>query len=203
MLGYVKRKLLLKEVLAKDEVLIKLKPAPLVLKEVIIKNNTNIKTIGNKSKSFGFVVSLNSENLGGELLIRLRASSKGSIKVLSFNTHIAYNSFDYLKFRIKFYDIKDGLPYKSLINQNIYLELKDKNTGFISKRLDDFGVIIKDDFALGLELVEVSSDDGKVEFSGAPSLVGKPLFFRETHLSKWIKVNIMTIGFNIDVTKEK
>ena len=122
------------------------------IKEVIISDQLNWKTkiIGNETTSTSSITSFSGDNLGAELGLRMKVKKHAKTYLEEFYFSIAYNSYDSLWFRLNIYSIKDDLPDKNLVPENIIIKTKIKN-GVVTVDLRKYFITVEDDFIAALE----------------------------------------------------
>ena len=133
-----------KEKILKDNV-IYLEKSVATLKEVVIKNKKlTTKILGNildkKTVSAGFVNNI----LGNEIGIIVKIKKKPTF-IESFSAIVDYNNYGNFKFRINFYDLKNGLPNNSILQENIIANSTIKK-GKLTIDLSDYNITVSQDF---------------------------------------------------------
>ena len=101
--------------------LIQLEQGVFALEEIRISHKKlKEKILGNKTESKVMLGGFTSNELGNEVgvVIKIKASPT---YIESFSASIASNKYDSLKFRLNFYDLKDGFPDKSILKENIII----------------------------------------------------------------------------------
>ncbi len=100
---------------------IELLPEIIELKEVVVKNKAlKEKIIGNKSKSKAKRFS--NAQLGEEIGIKIEIKSSPTY-IKKFHTNIVLNEGQGMKFRMNFYNIKNELPNKKIVKDNIIFKI--------------------------------------------------------------------------------
>ena len=112
-----------------------------------------------------------------------------------FNVSLVENDYGPIRFRLNFYDLKDGLPNETLLNENIIVET-DIQSGIVSKDLTPYEIVIDQDFFVSVEWIE-DLGPGKLFFSGG--FFGSPLIAREVSQGTWSKVGSASVGMNVEV----
>jgi len=149
-------------------------------------------TLGNKTASKFMSLGFSSNDLGNELGIKVKIK-KSPTHIKSFNTTIAENGYDSLKFRINFYQIKKNNPDKKIPTKDIIVVTKIKN-GQLSFDLTDYNIVVYDDFYVTLEWIE---DLGGDDLKFSASRFGNHIVTRMTSQGNWEKISIVSIGFNV------
>jgi hypothetical protein len=110
------------------------------------------------------------------------------IEDLNFN--ITQNDFTFLKFRVNFYKIENGLPTELLVKKNIVFEVKDNFPGWFSVDLEPYEIYLKEEIeevAVTIQWLESVKKNEKSKFfsiSTAPSPL-KTAYFREKAMDTW------------------
>jgi len=163
------------------------------LREVVISaRELKEKILGNKTESKTMVGGFTSNELGNEVGIVIKIK-RSPTYINQFSTFITSNKYDSLKFRLNFYDLKDGLPNKRITNQNIIITSKIKE-GKLTVDLSKYDIIVEDDFFVSLEWIENLGEKGLYFSMG---LLGSPVISRYTSQGDWKKVGAVSLGFNV------
>ncbi|MEX0273095.1 MAG: carboxypeptidase-like regulatory domain-containing protein [Flavobacteriaceae bacterium] len=166
------------------------------LSEVVVTpEKRKIKVLGNTSKSKKNLVEAPSEELGSEIGIKIKIKRAPTI-IKRFNTKVLTKEYASFKFRLNFYDIKDGMPHNNLLNENIIISSKDIHYGILDIDLAPYDIVVEDDFFVTLEWIE--GDKGKLLRFPA-SILGGKLVLRKVSQSSWEAAPIGSLGFNVTV----
>jgi hypothetical protein len=195
MIGYVSQSLKVKdfkENLQKNNI-IYLEKSVATLKEVVIRSKKlKTKILGNtldkKTVSAGFVNNI----LGNEIGIIVKVKKKPT-HIENFNAIVDYNNYGNFKFRINFYDIKNGLPNNSILQENIIANTNIKK-GKLTIDLSDYDITVTEDFFVSIELIE-GLGEGGLHFLADYS--GSPIITRSASQGKWNKIEDLSFGFNL------
>lgn len=150
------------------------------------------KVLGNRTTSKFFTARFASNTLGNELGIIIKVK-KSPTQIKKFNVSIANNDYENLKFRLNFYSLKNGLPDKNILNKNIIVTSNIKS-GILSIDLNDYDIVMTDDFLVSLEWIE---NLGEKDLSFSAGLFGSSLIVRKTSQGNWGKAKGISIGFNV------
>ena len=197
MIGFENQDFKLKEFIDKQVLTVTLKEKVTVLKEVIVsKKRTKFQTkiLGNKTNSQLIYASFTTNKLGNEMGFVVR-KRKNPMILKKFNLSLVENNYGLIRFRLNFYDIKEGFPKNTLLKENIIVET-DISKGIVSKDLTPYEIVIDQDFFVSIEWIE-DLGPGKLFFSGG--FFGAPLIAREVSQGKWSKVGTASVGMNIEV----
>lgn len=174
-----------------------LKEKATALEEVVLttkRNKYQTKILGNKTTSQLIYAAFTTNKLGNEMGFLVRGR-KNPMILKKFNVSLVENDYGPIRFRLNFYDLKDGLPNETLLNENIIVET-DIQSGIVSKDLTPYEIVIDQDFFVAIEWIE-DLGPGKLFFSGG--FFGSPLIAREVSQGTWSKVGSASVGMNVEV----
>ncbi|MGK4566474.1 carboxypeptidase-like regulatory domain-containing protein [Flavobacterium sp. 3HN19-14] len=164
------------------------------LKEVVINGNLKTRSLGNKlgkkTVSAGFVNNV----LGNEIGIVVKIKKKPTY-VEAFHAMVDYNHYKELKFRLNFYDLKNGLPNNTILTENIIVTSAIKK-GELTVDLSDYNIVAEEDFFVSLELIE-GLGEGGLHFLA--DYDGSPIITRAVSQGKWNKQDDLSFGFSVTV----
>lgn len=167
------------------------------LKEVVISGRElKKKILGNKTESKSIVGGFTSNELGNEVGIVIKIK-RSPTYLKQFCANITNNRYDSLKFRLNFYNLKDGLPHQRITKENIIVTSKLKK-GKLVVDLTEYDIVVEDDFFVSLEWIENLGEEDGLYFS--MGFLGSPIISRHTSQGNWEKVGAVSIGFNVTVT---
>ncbi len=112
------------------------------------------------------------------------------IKDLNFN--ITGNDFKSLKFRVNFYNIKNGLPKDLIVQENIIFEIEDNFSGWFKVDLEPYEINFREEVgevAVTIQWLESVKENEKSKFFSI-STASSPThttFFREKAMDSWTK----------------
>ena len=193
MIGYLPQYFLIGDFKKHSEA-IKLVPNDIQLKEVKITNRKYTeKVLGNTTKSKSVNAGFTSNDLGNEIgeIIKIK---KSPTYLKRFNAAINENTNqDSCILRLNIYSVKNGLPDKNILNQNIFITVK-KGQDQITVDLEPYHIMVEDNFFISLEWIKNSAGHG-LKF--AASLLSSAIIAREASQAKWEKFGIAGVGFNV------
>lgn len=131
----------------------------------------------NGFRTFGF---------GGEQGIRINNTKTYQLDEISF--HMRFNSVDSILFRINIYEVKDGLPGKSLLSKNLFVTSK-KGQKWIRKKVKDQVLVIDQDIIVSYEVVQIwynEKNQNNIYFTFGEAYPEGGVFLRRSSLDKWI-----------------
>ncbi len=194
MLGYNTQSFLVADVVKQTGPLnILLVPSNTQLKEVNIANHKYRQSVlGNTTKLKSVNAGFTSNDLGNEIgeIIKIK---KSPTYLKQFNAALNENTSDSVKLRLNIYNVKDGMPDKNLLQQNILITVK-KGQDQITVDLETYHIMVEDKFFISLEWIKDTAGHG-LKF--AASLLSSAIISRETSQAKWEKIGIAGVGFNV------
>ena len=198
MIGFESKTYILSDYLKQNPLEIYLSEETTALEEVILtsaRREFQIKKLGNKTTSKTIYASFTSNKLGNEMGFIVRARKRPMI-LKKFNISIVENDYGPIKFRVNLYDVLNGLPNKTILNKNIFLETE-VSSGIVSLDLTPYEIVIDKEFFITIEWIE-DLGPGKLFFSGG--FFGAPLYAREVSQGNWTKIGNVSVGMNLDVS---
>ena len=197
MIGFEPQDFTLQEYRDQKILTIPLQEKATALEEVVLttkRNKYQTKILGNKTTSQLIYAAFTTNKLGNEMGFLVRGR-KNPMILKKFNVSLVENDYGTIRFRLNFYDLKDGLPNETLLNENIIVET-DIQSGIVSKDLTPYEIVIDQDFFVAIEWIE-DLGPGKLFFSGG--FFGSPLIAREVSQGTWSKVGSASVGMNVEV----
>ena len=197
MIGFEPQDFRLSDFVKQQILTVRLKEKATALEEVVLttkRNKYQTKILGNKTTSKLIYAAFTTNKLGNEMGFIVRGR-KNPMILKKFNLSLVENDYGPIRFRLNFYDVKEGLPDQTLLNENIIVET-DISSGIVSKDLSPYEIVIDQDFFVAIEWIE-DLGPGKLFFSGG--FFGSPLIAREVSQGKWSKVGSASVGMNVEV----
>ena len=196
-IGYKTKEYKVASLLKKSNIIIELKPSTTVLDKVVIKFKAlKAKKIGRNGKGLGLMhynfYTVHEKDVGDrrskEMGVKLNIKKDCKIEALNFN--ITSNDFKYLKFRVNFYNIKNGLPKDLLNTQDIIFEIKDSYLGWYKVDLKLYDLYLEKDLKEVVVAIqwlesEKAKNDGKYFSISAATASSKRTFIRNKAMGKW------------------
>ena len=197
MIGFETKSYTLNDFINQNEIEVYLTENSTALDEVILsskRKNYQTKILGNKTTSKALYAAFTSNKLGNEMGFIVRARKHPMI-LKKFNISLVENDYGPIKFRLNIYDVLNGLPNKTLLTDNLFIETEE-SSGIVSLDLTPYEIIIDQDFFIAIEWIE-DLGPGKLYFSGG--FFGAPLFAREVSQGTWEKIGTASVGMNVEV----
>ncbi len=197
MIGFETKSYTLNDFINQNEIEVYLTEKSTALDEVILSSKRKkyqTKILGNKTTSKALYAAFTSNKLGNEMGFIVRARKHPMI-LKKFNISLVENDYGPIKFRLNIYDVLNGLPNKTLLKDNIFIETEE-SSGIVSLDLTPYEIILDQDFFIAIEWIE-DLGPGKLYFSGG--FFGAPLFAREVSQGTWEKIGTASVGMNVEV----
>lgn len=135
--------------------IVSLKPQTYDLTQVVVVPKYNkTRRIGNEAVRRNLDDGFAGDKLGreGGIIVKLKDKYRPAI-VTNFRVHIKRNDYDSIKFRLNFYSVRNNLPDKPLSRESIIISSAIR-AGVLEVDLEQYEVIVSDDFAITLEWIE-------------------------------------------------
>ena len=197
MIGFETKSYTLNDFINQNEIEVYLTEKSTALDEVILSSKRKkyqTKILGNKTTSKALYAAFTSNKLGNEMGFIVRARKHPMI-LKKFNISLVENDYGPIKFRLNIYDVLNGLPNKTLLKDNIFIETEE-SSGIVSLDFTPYEIILDQDFFIAIEWIE-DLGPGKLYFSGG--FFGAPLFAREVSQGTWEKIGTASVGMNVEV----
>ncbi len=197
MISFETKSYTLNDFINQNEIEVYLTEKSTALDEVILSSKRKkyqTKILGNKTTSKALYAAFTSNKLGNEMGFIVRARKHPMI-LKKFNISLVENDYGPIKFRLNIYDVLNGLPNKTLLKDNIFIETEE-SSGIVSLDLTPYEIILDQDFFIAIEWIE-DLGPGKLYFSGG--FFGAPLFAREVSQGTWEKIGTASVGMNVEV----
>lgn len=163
----------------KGNLLIKLKPQVVEIEEVkVLANKLKKKVLGKNDREYFTHYNFYSmqdtaahDRLGREVgnIIKLNHTCF----LNDFNVYMGWSDFTSVKFRVNVYEVVNGLPGKSLLQENIIFEVKGKNPGWVKVDLKEYNIRLEghDKVAVTVQWLESVKQKESNRFLSVPIAV--------------------------------
>jgi len=211
-IGYATQKYPVSFLLNKQNAII-LQPSAESLEEVVINlKKPKARKLGRTSKGLGlmhinFYTSREAgvdDRLSKEMGMKFNINRDCKVNDLNFN--ITSNEFESVKFRINFYSVKDGMPDKLLIDENIICEIKNTYLGWFTADLKPYNIYLTKEtgeVAVTIQWLESKKSNTDSKFF-ALSVAKAPFstyYYREKAMDKWTSGS-NSLSFYLDILSE-
>jgi hypothetical protein len=210
-IGYESKKYLIAELKNSlkdiEQLKIELKPKIYQLEEIIVKPiDLETYTLGNFCEPDSpYGNSFPSKNLGTEIGVMIKLPKdvdKAYLKELRF--YVGEFTYDYFTVRLNVYNIKDGLPDKNILNEQIFIDIN--STGEYKINLQRKNIATTGDFFVFLEYFKIPDQhEGKLIFCAVhnPDIYKGNGYYRLTSHGKWNREYGDNLGFSVKVECEE
>jgi hypothetical protein len=190
-----------------EQVTIELNPKIYQLEGIIVKPiDLETYTLGNFCEPDSpYGNSFSSKNLGAEIGVMIKLPEdvdKAYLKELRF--YVGEFTYDYFTVRLNVYNIKDGLPDKNILNEQIFIDIN--STGEYIIDLKRKNIATTGDFFVFLEYFKIPDQhEGKLIFCAVhnPDIYKGNGYYRLTSHGKWNREYGDNLGFSVKVDCEK
>ncbi len=195
-IGYQTKEFKVSSLLKDSNLIIRLDPSSTILDNVVIKFKApKAKKLGRTGKGLGFIhytfytLYEDVEDwLSKEMGTRINLKNDCKINALNFN--ITSNDFKSLKFRINFYNMKNGLPKDLLNTQDIIFEIKNNFSGWYKVDLKPYNLYLEKELKEIVVTIqwlesEKATDDSKWFKISTAKATSKKIFIRNKAMGKW------------------
>jgi hypothetical protein len=195
LVGYFSKKIAVKDLLEEKEITIRLSIKIIELAEVVVTNsNTHTEILGRQASGKFVQVSIHNkksadQTIGSEMGMRYKTGRTHAI-LKDFNFNISSNNFNYIKYRINVYSVKDNMPDTLLYNKQIFMAVDNFKKGWISVDMEPYNIKVPQDFIVTIQWVDSRMDykeDPITMIPVAMSIFSKNCYVRVTALDKWQK----------------
>ncbi|WP_169728055.1 alpha/beta fold hydrolase [Pontibacter actiniarum] len=115
-----------------------------------------------------------------------------------FNMHVVFNRFKYVKFRLNIYSVKNGLPDKPLLKEDVLFDVTEKE-GWVKVDLRKYHVFLQDQnqVAVTIQWLESEATEGERKaFSvSAVPVPTHAMLFRDKSQAQWKEVKPAYLSF--------
>jgi hypothetical protein len=203
LVGYFSKKIVVKDFIESKENTIKLDVKITELAEVVVTNTkTNTESIGRQGSGKFIQVSIHNkksavETIGSEMGMRYKTKQRNAT-LKDFNFNISGNNFNFIKYRINIYSVKDNMPDTLIYNKQIFMTIDNFKTGWTKVNLEPYNIKVNQDFIVTVQWVEGRMDKKENPITMIPiaiTLFSKNCYARIASQDKWKKVGINLSNF--------
>jgi len=175
--------------LVRQNKVIKLEPLSYDLQEIVVAPAfSKTKRFGNRAESKKLTDGFDGDLLGreGGIVVKLGERYRPGV-ITKFRAFVVSNPYKEIKFRLNFYKLRNGLPAEPLSRKSIIITSKIKN-GVLEANLEDYNIVVDDDFAMTLEWIEDFELEGQYRMGGlrfAMRRFGPKCVFRYASQDNW------------------
>jgi hypothetical protein len=199
LVGYTTKRFLVSEMLAGVHQIITMDRKDYVLPDIVISNrNINTRIIGRQSSSKLIQISIHNKKsvegtIGSEMGMRIKTNQTGSY-LKDLNWYFSANNFNYIKFRVNVYSVKNNMPDTLLTDKQIFAFVEDFKTGWIKFNLEPYNIRVSGEFIITLQWVESSMEKKEDPVTVIPVGISfsKNAYARVASQDKWKRM-----GYNL------
>jgi hypothetical protein len=203
--GYNSLRVSVKDFLVNPDKSIKLTKRAEQLAEVTVTNSVtraHTEIIGRQAVSKLVQVSVHNkksadETVGSEMGMRYKANKKKAF-LKDFNFYISANNFNYIKFRVNIYSLRNDLPDTLLYSKQIFSTVENYKTGWIKVDLETCNIKIKDEFIVTIQWIESRMDKKENPLTILPVAAtpfSKNCYARIASQDKWKRMGVHLSSF--------
>ncbi len=145
------------------------------------------------------------QNLGAEIARKFKMnkytkrSKSKACRLDALKFYLRSCDYDWAKLRVMVYHLEDGKPGTPLLNENVIVEVKKGQTGWVEVNLKPYDLIVDGDIALGLEWIDHSPTGRRLSLPIAFPAVGSTHFYQFGSQNAWKKFPNMSTPMVIKV----
>ncbi len=203
--GYKSLRVAVKDFISYVDKSIKLTVNVTQLADVIVTSSisrTNSEIIGRQASGKLTQISIHNktsveETVGSEMGMVYKTNRQNAI-LKDFNFYISANNFNYIKFRVNVYSLKNGLPDSLIYNKQIFSTVDNFKTGWTKIDLGQYNIKIRKEFVVTIQWIESKMDKKENPITIVPFAVtpfSKNCFARIASQDKWIKKGMSLSNF--------
>jgi CarboxypepD_reg-like domain len=170
------------------------------LREVTVTNSIqrpNTEIIGRQNVNKLVQVSVHNkksadETIGSEMGMRFTTNRKNAI-IRDFNFYVSANNFNFIKFRVNIYSVKDNLPDSLLYNKQIFATIDSFKTGWTKIDLEPYHIKVNSEFIVTVQWIESRTDKKENPITILPvalTLFSKNCYARIASQDKWKRMAV-------------
>ena len=203
--GYNSLRVAVKDFISNVDKSIKLTVNVTQLADVIVTSSisrTNSEIIGRQASGKLTQISIHNktsveETVGSEMGMVYKTNRQNAI-LKDFNFYISENNFNYIKFRVNVYCLKNGLPDSLIYNKQIFSTVDNFKTGWTKIDLGQYNIKIRKEFVVTIQWIESKMDKRENPITIVPFAVtpfSKNCFVRIASQDKWVKKGMSLSNF--------
>ncbi len=163
--GYSTVRISVKDFISSGDKTIRLSVKIQQLQEVVVSNTIqkiNTEIVGRQAVSKLVQVSVHNkksadETIGSEMGMLYTTSRKNAI-IRDFNFYISGNNFNFIKFRVNIYSVKNDMPDTLMYDKQIFATVKDFQIGWIKVDMEQYAIKAKGAFIITVQWIESRMD---------------------------------------------
>lgn len=137
------------------------------------------------------------QNLGAEIGRKFNLP-KGQVQLDSFRFFVSQNNFDTVRLRVNVYRL-DGRPVENLLTENIVVELKPQQRGWVRVDLQPYSLVVNEDVLVAVEWIYHGGKGTSLSLPIA-MLTGSVHFYKYGSQGRWKKFPGMSSAMELVVS---
>lgn len=205
LVGYGNIRISVKDFMATNDKTIKLKAEVKELAEVTVISSTpriDSEVIGRQKSGKLVQLSVHNktsveETIGSEMGMRYHANKRNAI-LKDFNFYISANNFNFIKFRINIYSLKNNMPDTIICKTQIFATINDFKTGWTKIDLEQYNIKINGEFIITMQWIESRMAKKENPITIVPVAVtafSKNCYTRVASQDKWKRMGVTLSNF--------
>lgn len=203
--GYSPLRIAVKDFIAASDKTIRLSVKSQQLQEVIVTNaiqRVNTEIIGRQAVSKLVQVSVHNkksadETIGSEMGMRYTSSRDNAI-IRDFNFYISANNFNFIKFRVNIYSVKNDMPDTLIYDKQIFATVNDFKIGWTKIDMEQYAIKVKGEFIITVQWIESRMDKKENRVTILAVVLtpfSKNCYVRIASQDKWKKMGVKLSSF--------
>jgi hypothetical protein len=203
--GYSALKISVKDFMSSSDKTIKLIVKAEQLAEVTFRNSiqrANSEIVGREAVSKLVQISVHNkktvdETIGSEMGMRYMTSRKKAV-IKDFNFYISANNFNFIKFRVNIYSVKDGMPDTMICNKQIFATVANFKIGWTKIDLEPYNIKVNGEFIVTVQWIESRMDKKEKPITILPVAMtpfSKNCYARIASQDKWKRMGVNLSSF--------
>ncbi len=198
MIGYVTQQILIAVLLNTTNEPIRMQRKITLLEEVLVSNKEYKNEVIGKQGSGKFIqISIHNkksveETIGSEMGMKFNTKRKNAL-LKDFNWYLSGNNFNYIKFRVNVYSLKNGNPDSLLCKEQIFATVENFKTGWFNIDLEPYHIKVNNDFLITVQWVESKKEKLENPITLVPVSMtpfSKNCYVRIASQDKWKKMGV-------------
>ena len=203
--GYSPLRIAVKDFIAASDKTTRLSVKSQQLQEVIVTNaiqRVNTEIIGRQAVSKLVQVSVHNkksadETIGSEMGMRYTSSRDNAI-IRDFNFYISANNFNFIKFRVNIYSVKNDMPDTLIYDKQIFATVNDFKIGWTKIDMEQYAIKVKGEFIITVQWIESRMDKKENPVTILAVVLtpfSKNCYVRIASQDKWKKMGVKLSSF--------
>jgi hypothetical protein len=135
--------------------------------------------------------------IGSEMGMRYKTDRSNAI-LKDFNFYVSANNFNYIKFRVNVYSLKNNAPDTLLYNKQIFATVGKFKTGWTKIDLEEYNIQVSDEFIVTVQWIESNMTKKEKPLTYVPVALtpfSKNCYVRVASQDKWTRKGMSLSNF--------